>query len=121
MITSTHISSDLRIFATASLDGKIHLYTLSTGKLLRTFFHPKSLPMNQIILSSCPLPCLLFFSQENHTLYSYSINGQFLARYKEKSENILSPILIKDRFFMEHLAYGIETGRIVILELPFLW
>jgi len=40
MITATHISDDLRAFATCSLDGKIQIYGLINGNKLRTTFHP---------------------------------------------------------------------------------
>ena len=51
-ITSTFISTDLRVFATASLDGKIQVYQLATGKRIRTLFHPNSRPINNVTMRS---------------------------------------------------------------------
>ena len=50
-VTSIYISNELRLFASASLDGKINLYNLFTGTLIRSLFHPISMPIHNVTLS----------------------------------------------------------------------
>lgn len=73
-----------------------------------------------MILSSSPLPCIIFSSEANQTLYSYSINGKLLEQIPTNSQNIISPLLIKDYYSMELLAYGNEKGEVYLRRLPFL-
>ena len=47
-ITSIYISSDLRLFASSSLDGKINLYNFIIGQLMRTFHHPSNMPIHNV-------------------------------------------------------------------------
>lgn len=41
--------------------------------------NPSGYPVVFARISTCPLYCILFYSEENSSLYSYSINGQILA------------------------------------------
>lgn len=74
----------------------------------------------QVVLTSCPLPAIVFFSAEDRTLISYSINGQFLESIKEEASHILCPLVAKDINTTECLIYGNENGEVLIRELPFL-
>ena len=66
-------------------------------------------------MTSTPLPSVIYFSNEDRTLYSYSINGRLLESINDDSIHIISPILIKDLNFSEILIY-----EIYLRELPFL-
>jgi WD40 repeat protein len=120
MITSFYISNDLRLFASASLDGKINLYNFIIGQLVRTIHHPVNMPIHSVVLTSSPLPAIVFFSNEDRVLYSYSINGRLLESLSDDSIHITSPTILKDLNFLEVLIYGNEKGEVYIRELPFL-
>ena len=69
----------MKLFATGCAGGFIYIYNLYNGSLLRSFVHPNKMPINTILLSSRPLFCIIFFSVQDHQIYSYSINGYFLV------------------------------------------
>ena len=71
-------------------------------------------------MTSSPLPAVVYFSNEDRTLYSYSINGRLLENINDDSIHIISPIVVKDLNFSEILIYGNEKGEIYLRELPFL-
>jgi len=71
-------------------------------------------------LSSCPLPCVVFSSEDNQGLYSYSINGKLLEHITTTSSNVTSPLIIKDANSMEYLVHGTEKGELYLRKLPFL-
>ncbi len=49
-ISYIHISDDMQLFVTASADGTANVYTRSgRPKLLRTFLHPKQLPLQYVL------------------------------------------------------------------------
>ena len=73
-----------------------------------------------MILASNPIPSIIFFSNEDRTLVSYSINGQFLESVTDESIHVLSPHILKDLNSIECLVYGNEKGDIYMRELPFL-
>jgi len=120
MINQIFISSELRMFATAGNDGRVNIYHFVSGQLVRTLYHPLNLPVDMVVLSSCPLPSVVFFSSEDRTLYSYSINGRLLETSSEDYGHALSPIIIRNLNFMELLVYGNEKGEVFVRELPFL-
>lgn len=68
----------MKLFATGCAGGFIYVYNLYNGSLLRSFAHPNKHTINSIILSSRPLFCIVFFSAQDHKIYSYSINGYLL-------------------------------------------
>lgn len=47
-INHIHISEELRLFLTASEDGKINLYHSLLGKIFRTLYHPLNLPISTV-------------------------------------------------------------------------
>jgi len=71
-------------------------------------------------MSASPLPCIVFFSSQNSTLYSYSINGRFLESIVESSRYVLSGVVLKDLNSLELLVYGNEKGELYVRDLPFL-
>ena len=71
-------------------------------------------------MTSSPLPAVVYYSNEDRTLYSYSINGRLLENINDDSIHITSPIVVKDLNFSEILIYGNEKGEIYLRELPFL-
>ncbi|EGR30597.1 hypothetical protein IMG5_128290 [Ichthyophthirius multifiliis] len=103
-ITDINICEDMISFATSSLDGTINLYNYQSYQFLRQYNHPKYYPINKVEISICPLYSIIFFSQRDCTFYSYSINGQFLASFKEDSMIILNPKIIKDSQQMEYFV-----------------
>ncbi|KAL4509991.1 hypothetical protein ABPG72_010184 [Tetrahymena utriculariae] len=119
-ITQIKISKDLLVFATASEDSTINIYNLISGQFYRTFFHPNNLSIDNVLISYQPLPCIVFYSNQDRTLYSYSINGQFLAKATEEFLQITSSIIIRDNNFSEIIIYGNERGDVYFRELPFL-
>lgn len=61
------------------------------------------------------------FCNVESTIYSYSLNGQLIARVLDKaSQYFLSPIIMKDSKSFEFLAYGNEKSEVVVKNLPFL-
>lgn len=46
--------------------------------IIRTFRHPSNLPIHFAHITTNPLYAIVFYSKENSTVYSYSINGQYL-------------------------------------------
>mmetsp|Transcript_11172 Transcript_11172/g.9550 ORF Transcript_11172/g.9550 Transcript_11172/m.9550 type:complete len:269 (-) Transcript_11172:505-1311(-) len=119
-INHIFISKELKLFATASDDGKINIYNYVIGKLMRTIHHPDKLPIKTVALTSSPLPSVLFFSDEDRSLYSYSINGRLLEQLVEESQHMMSPLILKDLNFNEVFVYGNEKGELYMRELPFL-
>lgn len=55
----------------------------------------------------------------NHVIFSYSINGDFLTRVKDK-EGINNAIFMEKFDKMEVLIYGTNKRNIVVRKLPFL-
>lgn len=47
-ISSIFFSYDLKCFAVSSLDGSVFLYNIITGKKIRAYYHPNSLPVNEV-------------------------------------------------------------------------
>lgn len=108
------------MYATSSYDGTTNLYNLWNDNLIRTFLHPNLAPIHSVIISQTPLPCICFYSREDHYWYSYSINGHLLDKQREECSHIISPIIVKDSYFIDKLVYGTEKGFIIMRQLPLL-
>ena len=52
---------------------------------MRIFENPSRLSVSFSVISTCPLYSILFYSHDDGKIYSYSLNGQFLDEYEEKS------------------------------------
>ena len=110
-------SSELNLWASASIDGYINLYTLPLSKLLRCLKIPIS-NCDYVFLSASPLPSIIAIGEEKKVseIFVYSINGELLIIQKEESL-LTFPIIIKDLNSNEYLAY-IINGAIIIRSLP---
>jgi len=82
-VSSIFLNEEMNLMLTTSFDGTGNLYDLWNCKLLRTFKHHNLSPINQGIISSCPLPAVCFYSREDHCWSSFSINGQSLQHLVE--------------------------------------
>ena len=113
-------SSELNLWASASIDGYINLYTLPLSKLLRSIKVPTKY-CDYVFLSCSPLPSIVAICEENKVseIFVYSINGNLLIRQKEQSL-IICPIIIRDLNSNEYLAYIINES-IIIRSIPTLF
>ena len=57
--------------------------------------HPNNLPIHFAHITTNPLYAVVFYSKENSTVYSYSINGQFLDSVIEKTGFIYNLSILK--------------------------
>lgn len=103
------------------MDGTVFSYNIYTGRKMKVFYHPNKLPINNVIVSTSPLPVLILFCNVESIIYCYSINGQLIQRMHEKeSEKFISPVLTRDSLGFEYIAYGNENGETTIRSLPYL-
>ena len=123
-ISDININNDLNIFATSSIDGYINLYTLPLCKLVRSIKIPlhleKNGKCNYIFLAESSLPSIVIITEDDDKceLFSYSINGKFLAKSKE-DKSLECPIKIKDLNSFEYLVYYAKLyNHINIINLP---
>ena len=121
-ISDININSDLNLFATASVDGFINLYTLPVCKLVRSIKCPieskNNGKCNYLFLSESSLPSIIIIIEDNNNceIFSYSINGKLLNSFKE-DKNLESPLKIRDLSSMEYLVYY-SNCSISIRNLP---
>jgi hypothetical protein len=121
-IIDININNDLNLFATASLDGFINLYTSPLCKLVRSI----KIPINKedngkikyIFLSESSLPSIIVVTEDDKECHilSYSINGKFLVNLKE-DKTFNCPLKIKDLNSYEYLAYY-SKSQIHVINLP---
>ena len=48
VVTSVFVCEELKVFATSSRDGSVHLYNIITGEKMRSYFHPDRRPINHV-------------------------------------------------------------------------
>ena len=111
LISSIESNYQLNVWASASIDGYINLYTLPSCKLINSFKLETKYSLNNIFICDSPLPSILLICQEEILLYS--INGHKIYYQKESSE-IINPILIKNFIKNDFLAYIINGKNICI-------
>ena len=118
-ITSVYYSSELSIFASASKDGYLNLYTFPKYKLFRSIYiNPEEFSCDEIFIIHSPLPSIIIHSKKNNNLISYSINGTFLNKIEENG--IKSPKIAKDSNFNQYLCYiYVPCNSIRTLSLPY--
>ena len=107
----------LNLWASASIDGYINLYTLPLSKLIRMIKVPTN-NLQYVFLCESPLPIIIAITEENNfsEIFVYSINGKLLFRHKE--EHIInSPVIIKDINTNNHFMY-ILKNNLVVRSLP---
>ena len=119
MSAISHIdcSSELNLWASASIDGYINIYTLPLSKLIRSIKVPTN-KINYVFLSSSPLPSILVIAEEKDIseIFMYSINGKLLLRQKEQSI-ISCPIIINDLNKNDYISYIINDS-VIIRSIP---
>jgi hypothetical protein len=115
MVSSIFINEEMNMYLTASLDGSTNLYNLYDDTYFRTFTHPNLSPVSACVLSLTPLPCVAFYSREDHHWYSYSLNNpkKMLEKQREDCSHMISPTIVKDSHHMDRLVYGTEKGYLV--------
>lgn len=108
-ITSLSSNSVLNLFASASYDGMVYVYSALSFKIVQSIRMSQSHP-DKVFLSSSPLPCIVLYCNETNSFYSYSINGQLIVKIKEEDllngENVImvTPMIYKDQFSCEYLV-----------------
>ena len=107
-------NNTLNIWASASTDGYVNIYTIPTFKLTRSFKVSLNSEVNYIYICDSPLPSILIIGQEE--VYLYSINGFKIYNMKEYS-NIINPIVIKDFIGNDYLAYILNNKEIYIRKI----
>ncbi len=111
IISSIEINYQLNIWASASIDGLINLYTLPTYKSTISFKLETNNFCNYIFLCDSPLPSILIICQEE--IFLYSINGNKIYYQKENSK-LINPIIIKDFMKNDFFAYITNFKEIII-------
>ena len=137
-ITSISINENLNMFASSSIDGYIHLYTLPSFTMVRSIQIAKKekyglkdydyeeskknefIYANNIFLSSSPLPCFTIYILSKRIFKTYSINGEFIGQVQEENEtgNIKCPLIFQNLQFKDYLIYGTEDGYVKIRSFP---
>ena len=117
-IIHIHCNSVLNLWVSMSIDGIINLYTLPLSKLIRSLKIDSKKCAYSFLISS-PLPCIVAICDEekNNKIFVYSINGKLLK--KKENLEIKNPIILKDAYFNEYLAY-LNNDSVCILSLPYL-
>ena len=116
-ISHINCNSELNLWASASVDGYINLYTLPLSRLLRTL-KVDTPYCDYVFLTSSPLPSIVVIGEEKEAteIFVYSINGNFYS--KQKEEGIINcPIILKNLNSEEFLAY-ILNDSIIIRAIP---
>lgn len=92
------------LLTAAGSDGKIIVYNMINKVVLRTLFHPEAFSVDRVLLSLYPIASILFYSQRDFQLYSYSINGQLLAVMKPQGSDISYLELASDGCFSDFMV-----------------
>ena len=112
LISSIESNYQLNVWASASIDGYINLYTTPSCKLINSFKLETKNSCKNIFICDSPLPSILLICQEE--VFFYSINGHKIYYQKESSE-IINPILIKNFIKNDYLAY-IMNGKTIYIR-----
>ena len=120
-ISHINVNTELNLWLSATLNGFVNIYTIPSFKLVRSI-KTKAKHLEYAFLSTSSLPSILILNANNkiREIFSYSINGKFL-KYEKEEDSLLNPIIIKDSYFNEYLAYICKNNNsIIIRNLPFL-
>ena len=115
-ISFIHSNNELNVWASASIDGFINIYTLPLCNLTKSFkvSNSDNSICNYIYVCDCPLNSIIvIFDKE---MYLYSINGFIIDCHKEDNI-IVNPIVMKDFFKNDYVAYIIHNKEIYILNI----
>ena len=113
-------NEELNLWASASIDGYINIYTLPLCKLIRCIKVPTK-KCNYALLSAFPLPSIVIIGEQceeeqQSEIFVYSINGYLFTKQIEQSL-INCPQIIKDINSYDYLAY-IGINNIIIRSIP---
>ena len=113
-ISFIHSNYELNVWASASIDGFVNVYTLPLCNLTRSFkVSNNNAICNYIYICDTPLNSIIvIFDSE---IYLYSING-FKIDYHKEDNNIINPIIMKDFFKNDYLAFLKKNKEIYILN-----
>jgi hypothetical protein len=75
--------------------------------IIRIIHHPHRLAIAFAQISTNPLYSVVFYSKEDHMIYVYSINGQFLETIHEKSGFVYNISILKSTDSTECLVLAI--------------
>ena len=114
-ISSIDSNNELNVWASATIDGYINIYTLPLCKLTKSFKLSMNTNCNYIYICESPLASIIIIYDED--IFLYSINGSKICSQKENGK-IINPILIKDFLCNDHLAYIINNKEIFIRSIP---
>ena len=114
-IISIDSNNQLNIWASASIDGCINIYTLPLYKLTKSFKIPSTNTINYIYICDSPLASIIIICKDE--IYLYSING-YKIYYQKENSDIISPIVIKDFNGNNYLAYILNCKEILIKTIP---
>lgn len=134
-VTDITVAPNQNLYCTCGEDSMIFLYNLfsrnshdNLDRLLRCFDNPASGgKIGWVRISSSPLFCVIFYSPANKTVYSYSINGQYLNHVMDASDMFYPPFVQKDSNHTDTLVgrrllqISINAAKTVqVWDLPFL-
>ena len=114
-VSSIDTNNELNIFVSSSIDGYINIYTLPLFKLTKSFKIPSNSSCNYVYICDSPLSSIVIICQSE--IYLYSING-YLIWFQKENNNIINPIMIKDFYKNDYLAYIINNKVIFIRNIP---
>ena len=116
------IDNTLNIIGAISSDNYLNIYTTPNMKLIRSLRTSPSISFFSFVNS--PIPCILLYNNDTHTIITKGINSDDIIAVKEINEDeFISPILFKNYNFAQHLCYGSSNNNnnnIKIVKLPYL-
>lgn len=77
-VTCVALNTDVDLVVSGSRDGSCIINSPSRGTYVRSLYHPKGVPISRILLSR--LCSILVYTQEDNTLWLWSVNGQLLRQ-----------------------------------------
>jgi WD40 repeat protein len=113
-------NENLQIFATASYDEYIFVYTFPNIKCIRSF-HFSNYYANKIIISTNPLPMFVFYCEEVNEFKLFTINGSKIELEEDyilRAKTVTSFAKFTDFQYIDHLIIGTEDGYVIIMEFP---
>lgn len=116
-ITDIAINDKQNIFVTCSKDGYAMIYTIPRCKLINSLKLNSLSPPSLCLVSSSPLPCIVFYFKKEKKIEVYSINGHFIISRNLDSE-ITEWKLFTNYLFEDFIMLTSYNNRISILNLP---
>ena len=115
-ITDIAINSVQNVFITISKDSYANIYTLPDCKLINSL--KLNSPSSKCLIASSPLPCIIFYFNNEKKIDVYSINGHFIIS-KNLSSEIVQWKIFTNYLFADYLMYTCKDyQKITIASLP---